>query len=337
MPRSKEEIISEMVDSGLFTDEEIKQAAAQSGVAPKTGLIKKGWEALAVPEQMSREGLGKIAAMVPERIGGGEPTGNRIADVARGTPKVLAETIAEGAPSFISRSQIATAGGLRGLKAVSPLIKGAGSAIAKGAESISGLEYKTPGVLTESANNPALLFGKGRKAVGQMYEAIADKSQIRQSFKEAGSHKQLIDEALGAAKEGTLTPQEALVARKTLDEAKKSIPSFAYHQMRDVFDNIAKTLSTEADAAYRGAIKSEALRNVFPTNKTGGSSIAKMAVGGLLGVLPAVAMSPVSQGAIATGAGAAARGAAALTQPQGAQATSAALAALHEYRKRKKK
>lgn len=293
-------------------------------------LLGKAWDAMAIPEKLSREGLGKIASAVP----GMEPTGNMALDIAANTPKILAESVAEAAPRFISRGSILTAGALKGVKLAAPLIKGAGSQIAKGAESISGLEYKTPGVLTAAAKDPSLLFGKGRKAAGELYTSAIDKTNVRPIFGQAMTHKELLDEAVKSARLGTLTPEEALIARKTLDEAKRSMPTFSYHEMRKVFDAVAKTISKEADAAFSKAVKSEALRNILPTNKLGGTSIMKSALGSIAGLVPLAAMSPLAQGTVATGAGLAARGLApfASNAVKTGAMTGASLAALRRMR-----
>lgn len=294
----------------------------------KPGLISRAWDALAVPEQLSRKGLGMIASAVPGR----EPTGDMALDIGLNIPKVAAETMAEAAPSFISRGAIVTAGALKGLGMAAPLIRSAGSALAKGAEGISGLEYKTPGVLTEAAKDSSLLFGKGRSSVSKMYQASIDTKNVRPFFGQAMSHKELINTAADIAREGGLTPEEALIARKTLDAAKKEIPEYSYHKMRDMFDAIAKNVSKEADAAYTRAVKSEALRNLAPQNKLGGASVAKIAVGSLLGP-QALLASPVVQGTLATGAGLASRGIAPFVQnPLSGAAMAASTKALQALR-----
>jgi len=291
-PPTEQELVS-IFDSmgGSGTDQKSEEG--------EKGLIRKGWDALAIPEQMSREGLGKLADMVPE----GEMSGNMAADIARGTPKVIAETLAEAAPSFISRGSLLTAGALRGVKAAAPLAKMAGRQIAKAAEGISGLEYKTPGILEEAAKDSKLIFAPGKESAGKKFAEFMDKTKIRKSFGRATSPKELIDDAMKAFDEGTLTPQEAVIARQTLDGVKKTLPRHSYNEMRAQFDSIAKTISKEADAAFSRGVKADALRNVFPQNKLGGSSIAKGILGFLGGVAPSMAMSPLVQGSVATGAG----------------------------------
>ena len=310
------------------------------------GLIRKGWDALAIPEKKSREGLRMLADFVPNP----EPTGQEgfiskavraaipltdiipqgtMGDLARGTPRIMADTFAEAAPPFVSRGSIVTTGVLGGAKMAAPLVKAAGRQIAKGAEAISGLEYKTPGILTQAANDSSLIFAPGTKKAGEKFAEIMDKSKIRPSFGRATNPGEIIQEAMKAADDGSLTPQEAVIARQTLDSIKKTVPRFAFNNMRDVFDSVAKTISKEADAAFSRGVKADALRNLFPQNKLGGTSIAKSALGSIAGVGPLVAMSPMAQGVVATLMGLARGPAGALiSSPIGAGTTIGALAEL---------
>lgn len=280
----------------------------------KAGLISKAWDALAIPEQMSRKGLGMMADAVPGR----EPTGNMALDVGLNAPKVAAETLAEAAPGFISRGAIATAGALKAAplvgKLLTPLAEGAGNALAKSAESVSGLEYKTPGVLKEAFKDAGLIVAKGRKAVGQMYTDAINPDNIRPSFGRATA-TDLLKEANDALDAGDLTPEEALIARQTLDGVKKSFPKYAFIKMRDAFDEVAKNITKEADAAFARGAKADALRNLLPQNKLGGTSIAKSALGSLAGGLPLTLMSPAAQGSAATLLGLGMRGAARVGAP----------------------
>lgn len=317
-PPTEQELVSIFDSMGGAVDD-------QKSEEGEKGLIRKGWDALAIPEQMSRKGLGMMADMVPT----GEMSGNMVADIARGTPKVIAETFAEAAPSFISRGSIVTGGMLKGAKMAAPLVKAAGRQIAKGAEAISGLEYKTPGILTQAANDSSLIFAPGTKKAAEKFSEIMDKSKIRPSFGRATNPGDIIQEAMKAADEGSLTPQEAVIARQTLDSIKKTVPRFAFNNMRDVFDSVAKTISKEADAAFSRGVKADALRNLFPQNKLGGTSIAKSALGSIAGVGPLVAMSPMAQGVVATLLGLARSPAGAfVSNPIGAGTTIGALAEL---------
>lgn len=295
MARSKEEIISEMVDSGLFSDDEIRDAVKKSGSPPEEkGMVRKAWDALAVPEKMSREGLTAIADAIPSA----EPTGNLARDIALNIPKVAAETLAETAPGFVSRESIVTGGALKAGKAAAPLIKATGRAVAKAAESASGLEYRTPGVLTEAAKDSKLMFDKGTKAAGKLYGKTRE--LIRPEMKKIPKKEDMVEQAMKWAEEGTLNSEEALAARKALDKAKNKFSDEFFVWSRDILDGIAKQKFQSADKAFARAIKTDALRQPLPINKYGGTSIFKSSLGGLAGVLPLVAMSPAAQGSVAT-------------------------------------
>lgn len=278
--------------------------------AKETGTMQKLWDALAVPEKMSRKGLGMMAGAIPDA----PITGNTPLDVALGAPKIMVDTVAEAAPGFVSRGSILTAGLLKGAKAAAPAAKALGRWVGKGAEGISGLEYKTPGVLAAAAEDPTLIFGKGKAAAGQAFEAIKNNANVRPSFLEATSHGELLQDAKAALTAGTLSPEEALIARRAVDKAWNTIPRDSAIYLREQFDKIAKPLSKSADAGFQRAVKSDALRQIFAQNKTGGTSIAKNILGILGGGIPNVAMSPIVQGAAATGLGAAAKGLAPLAR-----------------------
>lgn len=181
------------------------------------------------------------------------------------------------------------------------------SKVGEGLEGLSGLEYKTPGVLKDVANDASLLVGPGKKEAGLAYEAIKDDLQVRPAMLTASSSKEIIDNAKYALENGDLSPQEALIARRALDDKFGGIPASTANYLRPKFDAIAKTITSEADAGFKRAIKSEALRKILATNKGGGTSIAKFFLGGLTGGALNVASSPVVQGAAAAATGLAGR------------------------------
>lgn len=207
-------------------------------------------------------------------------------------------------PSEAAMSIGAEGGGMA-VRALQRPAAAVGRGLAKAAESVSGLEYKTPGVLAEAANDSSLMFGQGKKAAGQAYEGILEGASIRDSIKRSTSPNQVLDEALKAFDDGSLTEQEALVARQAVDKVKNTLPKYQFNYLRDTFDSIAKKVTGKADAAYSRAAKSEALRLPLPVNKGGGTSIFKGSLGAVSGTLPF--MLPAVQGAIATGAGIAGR------------------------------
>lgn len=286
--------------------DEFKQKYGDEG----RSTLGKIWDALAVPEQKSREGLRMIADAVPKP----EPTGNLAMDLAKGTPRVLADTMAEAAPGFVSRGSLVTAGALKGVKAAAAVpsivkaVKGTGATVAKSAEALSGLEHQTPGVLTEAAKDGTLIFSKGRKAAGEMFDNVVNKSNIRPEFMRAPAAKtvDLANEALDA---GTLTPEEALWARRALEKVKGTYTKDVFRGMRDAFDKVAKNISAEADAAFTRAVKGEALRSLIRLNKTGGASAFNLVLGMMTGGASLAVTSPAVQGAIASLLGLGGRGA----------------------------
>lgn len=310
-------------------EEAVKFASAQSespeglqaimGLAGESkpqeeGFLNTVWESLKVPEKVYRDVIGNVTEKmekaqnaVAEKTGlpiGTEPTGNLARDVAANLPKITGEVYKDIAPSFISRGSIVTAGALKGGQALTPALRATGKAVAKGAESLSGLEYKTPGVLTEAFENPKLLFGKGLEKAREIYKASGAGKGIRPELLESTSKQDFLTRSFELARKGDLTAEEALEARKTLDSVKKTLPDVVYKEGRKSFDVLAKSKFKDADKAFQKAYKSDALRTVFPTNKSGGSSVIKSSVmaGSLpfLGPAAPIPFSPVVQGSIAS-------------------------------------
>jgi len=241
---------------------------------PKPSLLKRGWDALAIPEKKSREGLQMIAEAVSPNQ---EVTGSLPRDIAINLPRIGMESLAETAPGFISRGSILTAGALKSVgmagKALKPILKAGASQV----ESLSGT---APGALTAAYKDSTLMGAPGKKAVQRLYqegkEALG--GGFRQTLKEIPDKKQFVDEAFKLAKEGKLTPSEALEARKTLDSVKKTVSGPYFEEVRGKLDKIAKVAFEKGDAAYQRAVKAESLRNLIPQNKYGGASAFKTAI-----------------------------------------------------------
>lgn len=312
MPRSKEEVISEMVDSGLFSDEEIRKAAYDNN---KKSLVRQGLDALNIPSQMSEKGLKMLAGFVPNP----EPTGNLSRDIALGTPRIMANTVAEAAPKFIDRNSIVTAGALGALKFAVPAIGALGGGIANQAEKISGLSPRYSGALVEEFKNPLLIFQKGKKAASPIYEAAKAEAEGANLFKGMYKPEEIFDAAKTYIdKGGKLEPTEALSARKALDKllASKRYVKDELLKYRDVMDQMAKESGniSEADKVYRKGLFAEALRNWSPQNVGGTSSTFKIGIGtalanmGRRGRILATALSPIVQGTAAGALGTAYKG-----------------------------
>lgn len=199
--------------------------------------------------------------------------------------------------------------GVRG--AVPPALKPAGkwigNKVAAGAEKISGLSYDTPGVLKEAYKDPSLMFAEGIENARKLYEkAKPVGAEMGDELESVLSKMDFVEKARELAKSGKMNPYEALESRKILDSIKNKVAGPAYHATRDLFDQIAKTAYKGADQAFRRAVKSTALTDIMPKNKTGTPSIGKMILGGIVAPLGA-AMSPIVQAGVATTAGAASR------------------------------
>ena len=307
-----------------LTPEQLQQAVASAaqqmgGQQPdERSLMRKGWDALAVPEQKSRDGLNMLAGMVPKP----EPTGNLGMDLLKGTPRIAAETMAEAAPSFVSRGALLAGGAAKLAGGMAPLAKPILRAIGKQGEELSGIAPKAEGALEAAYKDPTLIFAKGKKAAGAAYEAgKAELEAGANIFKGMYKPEQILDKAKDyLAKGGTFEPAEALIVRKAVDSLMKSGRYVKDELMaiRNVVDPMAKASSniSAGDVAYQRGVKAEALRNIFPQNKYGGASGFKTALAtamaqmGPVGkTLMAPLFSPITQGVVATGAGVLARGA----------------------------
>lgn len=289
-------------------EQAVASAAQQMGKVKSPGLMRKGWDALAVPERMSREGLKMISDAIPE-----QPIQSESAalNFIGGVPRVAAETLGEAAPGFVSRASLLMGGAAKAGQKAAPAVKAMMRSIGKQGESVSGA---VPGALEAAYKDASLMGSKGKQAVSKMYEASKAKSgPIRPELAKISDKRQAVDEALKFADDGTLTPLEALEARKELVKIKKSVPNTYFRYATDKLNAVAKTVFGVDDAAYQRANMAESLRNVVPQNKYGGASAFKMMLmklasdEGMGGKLISLAMSPAVQGAAATGAGVAAR------------------------------
>lgn len=248
-----------------------------------------------------------------------EPTGNLTRDVLANTPRIIGEIGEKVVPPMISRGSILTAGLMKGVGMAAPALKAMVGATAKGAEALSGLEYKTPGILMQAFEDPTLRTAAAKSTAGPLYEAA--KNELPMMAKEAAGlspidgvleNKNILAKAQELMASGeSLEPAEALEVRKAADALKgsKSINQNALIKIRNWADNIAKESENikMADPIYARGVKSQALNNLLPQNKLGGSSIAKTILGSLKGVGTVGLMSPKVQGLAFTGAGKVAR------------------------------
>lgn len=282
--------------------------------APKPqpqGFGGKVWDALAKPEQLSRQGLSQLAQMVPQ----GQVTGNLPADLVRGAPRIAADTLAQVAPGFVSRGSILTAGAAPALrvvgKAAAPLARG----VASNLEDWAGI--RPEGSLEAAAKDPLLMFRRGKSAAKPLYEAAQKELPYEQTiFKGIADNKSVADKAIDMLDNGAkLEPQEALIARKALDATKKKYSGDAFSYYRGQLDRIAKGNAdiAQADPKYLQGLRATALRSLFPKNVGGRASPFKvgeaiaLANMGPLGKAASLAFSPAALGAGASAAGVAGR------------------------------
>lgn len=342
--------------SGQSSKQPVRMDLGQAidSVKNAEGVLGTANALLKAPEKMSREGLSQIAEMTPESIGG-PMTGNRFADVARGTPKVIAETLAETAPEFVSKAAMLTAGAAKAAKVGAPLAKAVIRGFGKQAEQISGA---APGSLEAAYKDSTLIFDRSKKAASPLYEA--GKAEIPKGtnlFDGMYKPEQIVDAAKEyMAKGGKLEAPEALMYRKAIDSLLKSKRYIkdALLADREVADAIVKTSEnlSKADSTFKRGIMAESLRNIVPQNKYGGASAFKMGImtalegmarsgntGKVAARLIGASISPAVQGVTATGAGLVGRyGVAPLANtPRAAASATAVLDNLAKKRNRSKK
>lgn len=282
------------------------------------GIASQAWDALAIPEQKSREGYEMMQKMIP----GDVQVPSNIPAVGNVNAKQAMGVLKNVAPAFVDRTSLVTMGAAGALKAIAPVARGAGRLAGRGLEALSGLEHKTPGVLREAFNNPLMAFSKGKEAAGPMYEAAKAETGASNIFHGMYEPEKIVSTAKSyMAKGGQLEPSEAFTYRKAIGQLMKSGRYIKDElvAMKKEADAIAKQSVNikMADPVYAKGAKAEALRSFLPLNKTGGASTFKTMIGGGLipvaGPLP-FAMSPIVQGAAAATAGAAAKAIAPLTK-----------------------
>ena len=193
-------------------------------------MPSKIWDVLKVPEEKSREGLKMLSGLaknIPDA-----KTSSVGTNVALNLPKFALETGLETAsrvaPGYVSPLSLVASGTQvigKGASMIPPIAraaKSAGKFIAKGAEEISGLTYKTPGVLGETFRDPSLFFANNLEKAKELYtKATGLAPKIREEIKLAMTKDDQVGKAWQAVKDGTITGDEALEARKTLGSIKK--------------------------------------------------------------------------------------------------------------------
>ena len=280
-------------------------------VMSKPTIAGKVWEGMKQPSVLSEKGLKMIAGAMPNP----ELTGNVPLDVIKHTPRIAAETLAETAPSYISREAILASKIPSVVKAVRPLASAARKGIFSQAEEFSGLSPKHAGALEKAYKDPTLIFSKSKKTASPLYEeAKKDVEGFGSIFSDERVPEKIVDKAEEyLSMGGKLEPSEAQIARRAVD---KMIKSKKYIddpliKLRDKYDQIAKSSEkiAEGDVLYSRGEQAEALRKIIPRNVTGTPSSWKLGVSTGLGALGvpgkvlASLFSPIVQGSAATIAG----------------------------------
>lgn len=333
----------------LTEAEELELLSLERQRSAGAGFASKAWDALAVPEQKSREGLNMIANAIPSKEPGSQVksagyydpsdpeygkmiTPPPMYDALVNAPKIAAETLAEVAPSFINRTAILAGGagaGARllgkvpGMSKVTGAIGSAGKWLGEQGEAQSGLANKTPGALAATVEDPLLPLRPGRTASQKAYDASKNAGNaIRDEFRKIPKSDDLVLKTLDEIDKGGVSTQEALVARRALDDTKRSWSAEFFRYAREKLDTIAKQDFAGADAAHQRAVMSESLRSLASLNKNGTPSILRNIISVLKPALAPVYM-PAAQAAIASGVGVVGKaGAAATRSPMSSAAVS---------------
>lgn len=269
------------------------------------------WKGLQVPSQMAQRGLeGMAQAMTPKQ----EVTGNLGRDLAMNTPAILSRTMSKVAPGFVSRGAMLTAGAVPALRGLGKAAEALGPGIAGQLESLSGMK---PGLLSKAFKDPSLIFSKIPQEARDAYQASSELARKSPEVSETARPIQLVFKLMKKAKDGLISPDEALAGRKAIDQLweSKSITEDFKNTNRQLFDQIAKMQPEikEADTAFSRGKQAAGLRQLLPQNKYGGTSAFKTAImAGMNAMGPAgkagmALMSPAVMGAGASALGGASK------------------------------
>lgn len=306
MPRSKSEIIEDMIDVGL-SDNQIRQAFNRSqkktiqGFEENIPISKRIWEGIRLPEQFLTQFLtpekpmtalppsispsivGTVASGIPSVLEqSGQDIGNylkKISPSPSSSPMISKgeELVKNILPSFVSRGSLLTAGGIKGVGlagkyAVKPILEALGPQL----ESLSG---GVPGQLKEAYKSAKLIFSKGTKAATPLYEAGKKiGGEMNPELSGIADKLKFVEKASELAESEKLNPTSALEARKELDKLRKRVTGEFFRKARNQFDTIAKKAFSEADPIFKKGLMAEGLRKLFPQNKYGGASAFKTAI-----------------------------------------------------------
>lgn len=282
------------------------------------------WKGLEVPEKMAKRGLGTISSNIPQiqnsiaqKTGlpiGTQPTGNLPADIARNIPRIAGETLAEAAPPFVSRASILTSGIAPMIGAVGRGLAPVGRGIASGLEDWSGIGSK--GALGKAAKDASLIFARIPDSARKAYQA-GNEAISQSPLSKIPSPLKMVQVAMKMAQRGKLSPEEALEARKGVDQLWKSnsITQAFKNSSRKVLDAVVKGDEdlAGADRAFSRGKTAASLRSLVPKNIGGRGSPFKVGEAlalshmGPVGKIASLAFSPLALGTGATVLGGAGR------------------------------
>jgi len=318
------------------TERELEEIFSSLGPAPaKPSVASQAWDALKIPQQVAQQVFVPGSPMsTPEP----QVSPSVLKTLVSGTPRVMEETgrdigqflqkispnvpqgpaaataekaIAGFIPGIVSRDAMVTGGALKAVKTAAPMVSKLRKGVFDQAEQLSGIGFKSPGALEAAYRDSSLIFGKGTKDARKIYEASKEVAgSIRPQLLKQENKLKFVKKAAELSKEKTLTPIEALEARKELDGIKKQVTGTFFRETREVLDKAAKKAFEAADAAYKRGAQAESLRQFFPQNKYGGASAFKLGIMAALnkfapgaGTVASATMVPIVQGAAATAAG----------------------------------
>ncbi len=224
-------------------------------------LRSVAFEALGEPARLSRAGLTQIAEAVPQP----QPTGNLPLDIAKGTPRIAAETLVETAPQFIDQAALLTAGAGAAIrpvaKAAAPLAREAGRTIAGGVEKVLGV----------GADKVRNLFARPLSVL-----TAPTKRQVTQAFSKAET-AQGIKTLNEIIQEGTAT-SGALIRRAGKQILKGQANAKDILKGRKALDKQIATLESQIATAKtgRGALQ-EAMESKFALRRTFNEALDKIA------------------------------------------------------------
>lgn len=299
-----------------------QQQQPQQNQPDQPSMGQKVWDGLQKPSQMAQSGLQQMSDLqtdaqnaIAQKTGlpiGTEPTGNLVRDVVAGAPKVMADTMAEVAPKFIDRTSLLTMGAgaaAKGVGMAAGKVLDAAPSIAKPLENVAGLK---PGTLKAAFQDPSMIADFGAKAkASDLYNSIKDGSTIPKQLRtNAGLVRDAIDQMNDGA---VLDARDAFKARKAVKallgakDGSGSFPKDDLYAIKDQLDNMIFSSVKDADQMYKRAIMGDQLRSPFPLNNNGTSSKMGAAVMRVMPMWLKPAFSPLAQGSVASGLGAAAQ------------------------------